>query len=55
LGHPKLKNFLALSMVTEGVPKKCGKQEKGKIRRNDFSWQKTSELLWNCIEKAAKE
>ena len=29
--------------------------EKGKIRRNDFSWQKTSELLWNCIEKAAKE
>jgi len=27
LGHPKLKNFLALSMVTEGVPKKCGKQE----------------------------
>lgn len=29
--------------------------ERGKIRRNDFSWQKTSELLWNCIEKAAKE
>ena len=29
--------------------------EKGKIIRNDFSWQKTSELLWNCIEKAAKE
>jgi len=31
LGHPKLKNFLALSMVTEGVPKKCGKQDKGKV------------------------
>ncbi len=27
--------------------------EKGKVRRNDFSWQKTADLLWNCIEKAA--
>jgi glycosyltransferase involved in cell wall biosynthesis len=27
--------------------------EKGRIRRNDFSWQKTADLLWNCIEKAA--
>lgn len=26
--------------------------EKGRIRRNDFSWQKTADLLWNCIEKA---
>jgi len=28
LGHPKLKNFIELSRVSEGVPKKCGKQEK---------------------------
>jgi glycosyltransferase involved in cell wall biosynthesis len=26
--------------------------EKARIRRKDFSWQKTSELLWNSIEKA---
>lgn len=25
--------------------------EKGKIRRNDFSWDKTAENLWNSIEK----
>ncbi len=26
--------------------------ERGRIRRQAFSWQKTSELLWNSIEKA---
>jgi hypothetical protein len=27
LQHPKLNNFSVLSRVTEGVAKKCGKQE----------------------------
>jgi glycosyltransferase involved in cell wall biosynthesis len=26
--------------------------ERGRIRRQAFSWQKTSDLLWNSIEKA---
>ena len=25
---------------------------KGRIRRQDFSWQKSADLLWNCVEKA---
>jgi len=29
MGHPKIKYYIGISMVTEGVPKKCGKQEKG--------------------------
>ncbi|MBO7133080.1 MAG: glycosyltransferase family 4 protein [Bacteroidales bacterium] len=28
--------------------------EKGRKQREKFSWQKTSERLWNCIEKAIK-
>lgn len=28
--------------------------EKGRIQREKFSWQKTSERLWECIEKAIK-
>lgn len=26
--------------------------EKGKIRRQEFTWDKTADKLWNCIEKA---
>jgi hypothetical protein len=26
--------------------------EKARVRRQDFNWQKTSERLWNSIEKA---
>ena len=29
--------------------------EKGKDRADDFSWDRTSELLWSCLVKAAKE
>jgi len=25
---------------------------KGRIRRENFSWQKSADLLWNCVEKA---
>ena len=28
--------------------------EKGRMQRQKFSWQLTSERLWNCIEKALK-
>jgi glycosyltransferase involved in cell wall biosynthesis len=28
--------------------------EKGRIRRNDFSWQQTADKLWACIEKSMK-
>jgi glycosyltransferase involved in cell wall biosynthesis len=27
--------------------------EKGRERRKEFSWQRTSEKLWDCISKAA--
>ena len=27
---------------------------KGKIRKDNFSWDKTANLLWNSIEKAVK-
>jgi len=26
--------------------------EKGRLRRKQFSWQKTADALWRCIEKA---
>ena len=29
--------------------------EKGKDRAEDFSWEKTSSLLWSCIEQAASD
>lgn len=29
--------------------------QKGKIRALNFSWDKTADILWNCIEKALKE
>jgi glycosyltransferase involved in cell wall biosynthesis len=43
------------AMITISKDDNLRKQliEKGRIRRNDFSWQKTANLLWNCIEKAA--
>ena len=28
--------------------------EKGRLQRQKFSWQLTSERLWNCIENAIK-
>jgi glycosyltransferase involved in cell wall biosynthesis len=28
--------------------------EKGRIRSNNFSWQKSADLLWKCIEKAVE-
>lgn len=32
-----------------------GSIEKGKDRADDFSWDRTSELLWSCLVKAAEE
>ena len=29
--------------------------EKGRIRRQEFTWDKTADKLWKCIEKAAND
>jgi len=45
------------AMVTITKNENMRKQliENGKIRCMDFSWQKTADLLWKCIEKASHE
>lgn len=34
---------------------RTGLIEKGRVQRKKFSWQSTSERLWNCIEQAIKK
>lgn len=41
------------TIVTDTVKRK-GLIEKGRIRKNDFSWQKTADLLWKSIQKTLK-
>jgi glycosyltransferase involved in cell wall biosynthesis len=42
----------AMHVIAINEPLRQALIEKGRIRRNNFSWQKSADLLWNCVEKA---
>lgn len=45
----------AMSQILHNPPLRMQLIEKGRIRKLDFSWQKTADNLWNAIEKTMAE
>ena len=41
----------ATQLIASQPEKRAALIEKGKLRKNDFSWQKSADLLWSSIEK----
>jgi len=44
----------AMTQITKDKQLRLDLINKGKIRRQNFSWQLSSEKLWNSIEKTLK-
>lgn len=44
----------AMQQIATNEPLRQQLIEKGRIRSNNFSWQKSADRLWNCIEKAVE-
>jgi glycosyltransferase involved in cell wall biosynthesis len=45
----------AMRQIEEGPALRADLIEKGRDRADDFSWERTSSLLWSCIAKAGSE
>jgi len=45
----------ALYKIANSEPLRQDLIAKGRIRRQNFSWQKSADLLWNCVEKVIEE
>jgi glycosyltransferase involved in cell wall biosynthesis len=56
LVNPISADSIAEAMAKIAFDEKLRKEliAKGRIRREDFSWQKSADKLWNCIEKAVE-
>ena len=44
----------AMQVIANQPEKRADLIEKGKLRKQDFSWEKSANLLWNSIEKTLK-
>jgi len=53
LCDPKKVNEIAdaMQLIVNKPEKRASLIEKGKLRKQDFSWQKSANLLWKSIEK----
>ena len=54
--NPKKVNKIAdaMQLIVNQPEKRAALIEKGKLRKQDFSWQKSANLLWKSIEKTLK-